>query len=245
MADHDLQGKVALVTGASKGIGEAIAMTLAEAGAEVVLLARSEEGLQRVQRQIQAQGGTAHIACADVTQEQEIIQAVDWVSQHLPHLDIVVNCAGIGVFGPLVETDTADWDRVMAVNVRGPFIVCRQTVPLMARTGAGCIVNVASVVAVKGYVNQGAYSASKHALLGMTKVLAQEVQKQGIRVHIVCPGGVDTELAGSARPDLDRSVLMTPQEVAAIVLFLVQQKGNAIVDQINLRRAVSAPWFSE
>ena len=108
----------------------------------------------------------------------------------------------------------------------------------------GCIVNVASVVGVKGYVNQGAYSASKHALMGLTKVLAQELQPNGIRVHMVCPGGVATDLVKQARPDLDTSDLMTAEEVAEVILFLARQRGRGIVDQINLRRASSAPWFS-
>ena len=131
----------------------------------------------------------------------------------------------------------------MAVNARGPFLMSREAIPVMAAGGGGSIVNIASVVGIKGYVNQGAYTASKHALMGLSKVLAQEVQPLGIRVHVLCPGGVDTEMAGQARPDLDRSQLMTPAEVAEVVLFLLQQRGRAVVDQINLRRASGSPWI--
>jgi 3-oxoacyl-[acyl-carrier protein] reductase len=245
MPNQSLAGRVALVTGASQGIGAAIACTLAEAGAGLFLTARSEEGLYHTRQRIVAMGRSADYACGDVTSEADVRQIVARVQEHCARLDILINCAGIGVFGPLLDTRVADWDRVMATNVRGPFLFCREAAPLMALNGGGCIVNIASVVGVKGYINQGAYTASKHALLGMTKVFAQEVQRMGIRVHIVCPGGVDTEMATQARPDLDRSELIKPDEVAAVVLFLVSQQGNAIVDQINLRRANGTPWFSE
>jgi 3-oxoacyl-[acyl-carrier protein] reductase len=103
-------------------------------------------------------------------------------------------------------------------------------------------VNISSVVGYKGYVNQGAYTASKHALVGFTKVLAQEVMADGIRVHLVSPGGVDTGLATSIRPDLDRSGLTTPREIAETVLFLLRQEGNAVIDEVNIRRPGKSPW---
>jgi len=242
---NPLSGKTALVTGASRGIGAAIAKSLAGAGGSIFLVGRSEPHLAQVQQSIQASGGSAMYGCADITSEDAIRQVVQQANAQLGRLDILINCAGIGVFGPLEHTRTEDWDLAMATNARAPFLFCREVIPLMARGGGGSIVNIASVVAVKGYKNQGAYTASKHALLGMTKVLAQEVQPLGIRVHIVCPGGVDTEMGSQARPDLDRAGLIAPEEVADVVLFLVTQKGNAVVDQINLRRANGIPWFSE
>lgn len=243
MTDQDLRGHVALVTGASRGIGKATALRLAQAGARLVLAARSEGDLTAVKAEIEAQGGTACVARGDIAQEEDVRAIVRTAFEAQGRLDILVNCAGIGVFGPLTETSTADWDRVMATNARGPFMMCREAVPVMARNGGGCIINVSSVVGVKGYTNQGAYGASKHALMGMTKVLAQEVQPLGIRVHVLCPGGVDTDLVAQARPDLDRSQLMTPDEVAEIILFLIQQRGRGIIDQVNIRRFSSAPWF--
>ena len=240
----DLAGQVALVTGASRGIGLAIALELAGEGAAVVLAARTLADLEIVREGIESTGGHAIVLPLDVAQEQQVRHVVGATEARYGRLDVLVNCAGIGVFAPLLETTVQDWDRVMAVNARGPFLLCREAVPLLARSGGGCIVNIASVVGVKGYVNQGAYTASKHALLGMTKVLAQEVAPLGVRVHAVCPGGVDTDLVAQARPDLDLSVLMAPKEIADIVLFLVKQRGNAIIDQINVRRASSVPWFT-
>ena len=242
MSENALVDKTAIVTGASRGIGKAVALALAAQGARVMLVARSEADLLGVRAEIEAQGGRAWVAPADVSCEEAVRAVAQQAREQLGHVDVLVNSAGIGVFGPLLNTSTEDWDRVMAINARGPFLVSREVVPLMP--AGGCIVNVASVVGVKGYVNQGAYSASKHALMGFTKVLAQEVQRLGIRVHVVCPGGVDTDLAKQARPDLDTSDLMTPPEIAELVLFLINQRGRAIVDQLNVRRANAAPWFS-
>jgi NAD(P)-dependent dehydrogenase (short-subunit alcohol dehydrogenase family) len=164
------------------------------------------------------------------------------VVQQWGRLDIVVNNAGIGIYGPLAEFSTEDWDRVMAVNARGAFLVCREAIPHLTKQISSFIVNISSVVGIKGYVHQAAYSASKHAVMGMTKALARELQADGVRVHAICPGGVDTEMAGQARPDLDRSVLISPDEVADVVLFLVTRSGNAVIDGVQIRRAASTPW---
>ncbi len=238
-----LPKKIAWVTGASRGIGRAIALALATEGAQVALMARSVSDLETVTQEITVTGGQARAFALDVSAPGSVQQATHKALVAMPTPSILVNCAGIGVFKPLIETSAQEWDRVMAVNARGAFLMCRAAAPAMIAAGRGCIINIASVVGVKGYVNQGAYSASKHALLGMSKVLAQELQPHGVRVHVVCPGGVDTDLGSDARPDLDRSALMQPEEIADLVVFLATQRGNAIVDQINVRRASSAPWF--
>jgi 3-oxoacyl-[acyl-carrier protein] reductase len=244
MTTDALRDRVGIVTGASRGIGRAIAVTLGRHGVKVVAAARTEQDLLSVCAEIESLGGEAMAVRTDMTSEEDIKQLVRAAVQRFGKLDIVINNAGIGVFGPLEETTTDDWDRVMAVNVRGPFMLCREAIPHLKRNpDVAWIINICSVVGVKGYVNQSAYTASKHALLGMTKVLAQEVKQHGIRVHAICPGGVDTALVAEARPDLDRSVLMKPEEIAEIVLFLLTRTGNAVVDQVNVRRATSDPWF--
>ena len=242
MHQRPLEGKVAIVTGAGRGIGRSIALTLARNGVRVSLAARTEAELQAVQSEIESFGGRAASFPTDVSREAEVISLVRNTVERFGRLDILINNAGIGIFGPLVETTTEQWDRIMAINARGPFLLCREAIPYLKKQEQAFIINIASVVGVKGYVNQAAYSASKHAVMGMTKALAKEVQSDGIRVHAICPGGVDTQLLSQARPDLDRAVLMQPEELADIVLFLVTQQGNAVIDEIHVRRAISTPW---
>jgi 3-oxoacyl-[acyl-carrier protein] reductase len=242
MNGKQLGGKVALVTGAGRGIGRVIAVTLAANGARVALAARSALELADLRAEIEGTGGEAACFETDVARETDVKAMAAGIEAHYGRLDIVVNNAGIGVFGPLTELSVDDWDRAMAVNARGPFLVCRETIPLLKQHRPSFIVNISSVVGVKGYPNQSAYGASKHALMGMSKALARELQPEGIRVHAICPGGVDTPMIGAARPDLDRSVLMQPQDVADVVLFLVTRTGNAVIDEVDMHRSQSQPW---
>ena len=242
MQDRPLEGNVAIVTGAGRGIGRSIALALAHGSARVSLAARTGPELRTVQAEIEASGGQAVSLPTDVSQESQVVTLVRSTVEHFGRLDILVNNAGTGVFGPLDKTTTEEWDRIMAVNARGPFLLCREAIPYLRQQEQSFIINISSVVGEKGYANQAAYCASKHALMGMSKALAKEVQSDGIRVHAICPGGVDTDLIRRARPDLDTSVLMRPEEIADIVLFLVTRRGNAIIDQVNVRRAASPPW---
>ncbi|NLE43390.1 MAG: SDR family oxidoreductase [Chloroflexi bacterium] len=242
MSQTELQGQVALVTGAGRGIGRSIALALARCGADVGLVARTVGELAVVRSHVEALGRRALVLPTDVAVEADVRVAVGDLVAHYGRLDILVNNAGFGEFGPLEHTSVAQWDRMMAVNARGAFLFCRESIPHLRARDNGRIVNIASVVGHKGYVNQAAYSASKHALVGMSKALAREVQADGIRVHVISPGGVDTGLIGDARPDLDRSVLMSPDEVAEVVVFLVTRRGNAVIDEIRMRRAASTPW---
>jgi len=242
MYDSKLEGKAAIITGAGRGIGRSIAHALAREGVRVALAARSADELEHVREEIETAGGKGTCFPTDTGNEQETVALVRQTVERFGRLDVLVNNAGMGVFGPLVETSTDQWDEVMRVNARGPFILCREAIPHLRKQTRPYIVNISSVVGVKGYENQSAYAASKHALMGMTKALAREVRDLGIRVHAICPGGVDTRLATSARPDLDTSILMQADEIADAVLFLVTREGNAVVDEIHLHRESSTPW---
>jgi NAD(P)-dependent dehydrogenase (short-subunit alcohol dehydrogenase family) len=155
----------------------------------------------------------------------------------------LVNNAGITHSGALSETASETWDRLMAVNARGPFLLCREALPLLREAPRGCIINISSVVGVKGYARQTAYTASKHALRGFSIALAEELRETRIRVHVVCPGGVATEMVSRVRPDIAPEELIAPEEIAELVLYLASHQGNAVMDEIRLRRATAAPWF--
>jgi 3-oxoacyl-[acyl-carrier protein] reductase len=238
-----LSGRVALVTGAGRGIGRAVALALAEQGVRMALAARSTAELERVRSEIQETGVEAAIFSTNLMDVEAPQQLVGAVIRAFGGLDILVNDAGTAVAKPISSTTVEEWDLLMAINARVPFLLCREALPHLKKSGRGRIVNIGSVVGYKGYVNQGAYTASKHALAGFTKVLAQEVMADGIRVHLVSPGGVDTQMANQMRPDLDRPGLTTPGEVAETVLFLLSQEGNAVIDEVNIRRPGKSPWI--
>jgi 3-oxoacyl-[acyl-carrier protein] reductase len=216
---------------------------LAREGARVALASRRAEDLHRVRDELAACGlPDALVVPTDMADEAAVVRLAQAVGVAFGRLDILVNNAGVALSAPVTETSAQDWDRLMAVNARGPFLLCREAIPLLSRS-RGLIFNVASVVGVKGYANQAAYTASKHALMGFTKVLAQEVKPLGIRVHAICPGGVATDMVRQMRPDIDAAQLIQPEEIADLIVFLATRKGNAVIDQVNLRRAASDPWF--
>jgi NAD(P)-dependent dehydrogenase (short-subunit alcohol dehydrogenase family) len=238
-----LASKVAMVPGASRGIGRAISIALAQEAATVVLAARSIQKLQETADQVTKAGGKAEIVVTELTEEESIKNLVKVTHEKFSRLDILVNNAGVTHSAKLEETTTEDWERCMQVNVRAPFILCREALGLLKKSQAGYIINIASVVGVKGYPLQSAYTSSKHALRGMTISLAEELKGSNIRVHLLCPGGVDTELVQKVRPDIKRDELMQPEEIAELVLYLVTHKGNAVIDELHIRRATSTPWF--
>lgn len=239
MADR-LKDKVALVTGASRGIGRAAAAALAGEGAQVVMTARDRGRLETAAAAI---GGQTTVAAADLSDEAAVLDLAAGITERLGRLDILVNNAGITLSAPLEATSALDWDRLMAVNARAPFLLCRQLLPLLKASPAGRIINISSVVGVKGYPLQSAYTASKHALRGMSIALAEELRDTPVRVHVICPGGVDTDMVGRVRPDIPKEDLIAPEEIAEMVLYLCTHTGNAVIDELRPRRHTSGPWF--
>lgn len=238
-----LAGKVAIVTGASRGIGRAISIAFAQEAATIVLAARSMPKLQETAELVQQAGGKAEIIITDLLRDESIKNLVRAVGDKLGRLDILVNNAGITHSSKFEETKTEDWLRCLQVNATAPFILCREALPLLRKAPTSYIINISSVVGVKGYPLQSAYTASKHAIRGMTISLAEELNGTNVRVHLICPGGVDTELIPQVRPDLKSEDLMRPEEIAELVLYLVTHKGKAIIDELHIRRSTSNPWF--
>lgn len=239
----NFQGKAALVTGGGSGIGKAIALALAREGAAVAVCGRTQSKLDEVVAAMIAEGSGKELGiAADVSVERDVHALVRQIEQDLGPIHILVNNAGIASFAPLWQLSVEDFDAMMAVNVRGAFLCCRAALPGMIERHGGAILNIASAAAVRPYSKQGGYCASKHALLGLTKVLAGEVQPYGIRVYALSPGGVDTPMARRARDDVNFAEWMKPEEVAQAALFLLNQDGVAVTDHLILRRAPSAPW---
>ncbi len=237
-----LAGKTALVTGAGRGIGRSVAVRLAGLGAQVIVSARTDGEITEVAGEIEGSGGKAVAMKTDVSEEREVEALFTRIQEEFGRLDVAVNNAGVGLFGPLENFPVEEFDRVLAVNLKGTFMCCQQAVQMMKPAGRGYIINIASVVGFKGYPGQSAYTASKHGVMGLTKSLANEVQEDGIRVSAILPGGVDTRLVRDARPDLDSACLLSPDDVAQAVEYLLSLSDQAAVDQIYIRRRSSQPF---
>lgn len=240
-----LEGKVALVTGSGRGMGRRIAIALASCGAQVTLSARTESELNAVQAEIESNGGRAISIPGDISVESHSIDLVAKTVASFGRLDILVNNAGIGAGGPWATTRTEDWDHVLAVNTRAPFILCREAIPHLQKQGRGHIINILSIGGVLCYENYGIYAVSKNALRALTITLSKDLRKDNIRVHAINMGAVDTPLLQKGlrtRPDIDPAKLVQPEEIAELVLFLVNWKGNGVIDEINIRRPDATYW---
>jgi len=237
-----LDGKVAVVTGAGRGIGKVIAQTLAAAGSQVVATARTGGEIDSLAEEITCAGGKALAVRADVTDEASVEKLFGVIDDKCGRIDILINNAGMGVFAHIVDCSSEDFDRVLAVNAGGTFLCSRAAFKRMIPQKSGYIINISSVLGIRAYVNQGAYTAAKHGVMGLTKTLALEGQPHNIRVSAILPGGVNTEMIRKSRPDLDASVLLEPDDIADAVMYLLSLSEKASVDQIYIRRRNSSPF---
>jgi len=237
---RQLEGKIALVTGASSGIGRASAFELARRGAKVVVAARRKGELDEVVQQIAAQGGEASAFVADVSKEADIKRLVDYTVQTYGRLDIAFNNAGTeGVFAPLIEQDSERFDMVFELNVRGVLNSMKYEAEVMLGQGSGSIINNASMGGLIGFANASVYIASKHAVVGMTKSASIEWFRQGIRVNALCPGLIETpfhhrgiwpsaEVQQQFAADTPAGRWGTAQEMATIVAFLASDDSSYV-----------------
>ena len=244
--------EVAVVTGAARGIGRRVALVLAEEGFRIVAndLATPEETLE----ELRSAGAKTLSVPGDVSDEAEVREIAGAVMEEFGRIDVLVNNAGISAIVPAEEMTLAEWKRTLAVNLTGPFLMCREFGKMMLERGSGSVVNVASVAGLLGVSDRAAYNASKHGLIGLTRTLAAEWGGRGVRVNAVCPGWVKTEMdeedqagGGYTDADIEGRVPMArfaaPEDVARAVAFLADPDWSGFVNGHTL--SVDGGWFAD
>jgi 3-oxoacyl-[acyl-carrier protein] reductase len=228
-----LAGQVALVTGASRGIGLAIARRLGQMGARVSLCARNAANLERAASGLGASGIQVLAVRSDVTRRDEVASLVSQTRRTFGPVDILVNNAGIGIFGPFQEQTEADWNAIVDTNLKSVFLASQAVAPEMIRRKTGHIINIASLAGKSTFANGAIYCASKWGLLGLTGCMAEELRAHGIRVSAVCPGSVATEF--SPHGGKDSSKMLQPEDVAHAVAALVTQAPGSFMSEVQMR----------
>lgn len=224
-----IQKKVAIITGAGRGIGRATALRFAREGARLALFSRTSETLEETAAQIHATGGEALAIRGDVAREEDVQALFKRVHETYGRVDILVNCAGVVAVKSFAEMDVETWDRVLNVNLRGTFLCCQLAFRQMQQQGGGVILNISSLSGVKGvekFPGLSAYNVSKAGVASLTEILAVEGKPHNIRVAAVSPGAVDTEMLRQAAPHLRAG--MTPEEMAEILLFMADDSGRVL-----------------
>ncbi|HTY77072.1 MAG TPA: SDR family NAD(P)-dependent oxidoreductase [Candidatus Bathyarchaeia archaeon] len=229
-----LGGQVALVTGAGRGIGRAVAVLFAREGARVVLAARTARELHAVQREIEAAGGTALAVPTDVRQEPAVAALVSQAVADGGRIDCLVTAAGLAAFAPVADLKTEDWDQLMAVNLRGAFLACRAVLPTMTAQKRGTIINIGSIVTSRTLPGSAAYTATKYALLGFSRVLAEEMRAHGVRVGVLSAGATDTPLWDAVPAPPDRALMLKADQIAEAALLMATLPPGATLEEMTL-----------
>ncbi len=237
-----LAGKVALVTGAGQGIGRATALALAGAGADVVVNDLRPEAAAETAAAVEKLGRRAHAVPADVAVVAEVDRLFEQAATTMGRLDVLVNNAGLDVTAPVEALEVGDWDRVVGVNLRGPFVLSRLAFPVMRRQGGGHIVNIVSTAGTRAWANAAAYHASKWGLLGLSRALVVEGRAHGIKVTAVVAGGMRTPFLLDRFPDLDPSRLQDPRAVAETVRFVLTLPDPTVVPEILVLPMQETSW---
>ncbi len=237
-----LKGKVALVTGGGGGLGQATCRTLAAAGAIVISADVSRDLAENVCGAIRAEGGRALPCRLDVTAEGQVEQVIDQVVAEHGRLDVLINNAGVDVTAPIEDLSVADWDRIIDVNLRGPFLMSRKALGVMRRQGSGHIVNIVSTAARRAWANASAYHASKWGLLGFSHALHVEARPHWVKVTAVIAGGMRTPFLTERFPDLDPGLLQDPANVAETIRFVLGQPAESVIPEIMVIPMRETSW---
>jgi 3-oxoacyl-[acyl-carrier protein] reductase len=229
-----LQNKVALVTGAGRGIGSAIALALATAGCRVVLTSRTAAHLDAVQRDIEGSGGQAVTVPADLACDEDVDRLLTESQKVFGAVDILINNAGWGKKSTIARANVHDWDQTLRVNLRAPMLLTRSVLPPMIERQGGAIINISSVSGKSGEAGSSAYAASKFGMIGFTQSLYEEVREYGIKVSVILPGFVDTPMIPPVK-HLDRSKMIRPEDVADAVLFVLKSSPTSCPVEMTIR----------
>ena len=236
-----LEGKTALVTGASRGIGKAIALKLAEEGADIAFFySNNEEKAKETIKELEAKNVKALGLKVDVSNSTEVTEAVKTIEKEFGSVDILVNNAGITRDNLLIRMSEEDWEDVLDINLKGAFLTTKAVARKMMKTRYGKIINISSIVGVKGNVGQGNYSASKAGVIGFTKSMAQELASRGIRVNAIAPGFIETDMTDVLKDEVKTEMLKNiplgnlgkPEDIANLVVFLASSKADYITGQV-------------
>jgi len=233
-----LDGKVALITGASAGIGRASALALAEQGANLVITARRAGRLQEIKSKVEKAGGRVVCIVGDASREDMAKKCVGAAVKTFGKLDILINNVGVGNYKELIDTSAKEYDEMVDTNVRSTFLFTRHTVPIMIKQGSGTILMISSMAGLYGFPGEAVYSATKFAQVGFAQSLDKELRPKGIRVGVICPGGVKTEFAlgkGRTRESVASSGMLDPEDVAGAVLLACTQSSNSRIIEIQMR----------
>ncbi len=228
-----LSGAVALVTGGSRGIGRAIAQRLAFLGASVAICGRDRAALEDSAKELAKTGARVYAQLADVTRSTNVADLVAKTEAALGPVTILVNNAGIGLFGPAHERTEADWDRVLDTNLKSVFLLSCTVVPSMIRRSSGDIINISSLAGRNTFAGGGIYCASKWGVIGLSGCMAEDLREYGIRVSVICPGSVVTEFSGRTRKNPSKA--LRPEDVAHAVEAIVTQGPQSFLSEIQLR----------
>lgn len=233
-----LAGSVCLITGASSGIGKASALALADAGANLVLIARREHRLDELVETIQSAGGRAIAVTGDAREEETAIRAISTAKEQFGTVNILINNVGVGNYKQLIDTSAEEYDEMMDSNVRSTFLFTRHAVPLMIEQKSGTILMISSMAGIYGFAGETVYCATKFAEVGFAQALDKELRPHGIKVGVICPGGVKTEFAlgkGRTEESVAQSGWLDPEDVAGAVLLACTQSSHSRIIEIQMR----------
>jgi NADP-dependent 3-hydroxy acid dehydrogenase YdfG len=238
-----LSGKVALITGASAGIGLACARSLAAAGAHLVVTARRQDRLDALAKECATGGVRVETVVGDAREEQTAVRSVKAATETFGRLDILVNNAGVGNYKNLVDTSADDYDDMMDSNVRSTFLFARHAVPVMIAAKGGTVLMISSMAGIYGFPGEAVYCATKFAQVGFAQALDKELRPHGIKVGVICPGGVKTEFAigrGRTEEKVAASAMLEPADVAGAVLLACTQSAGSRIIEIQMRTMAEA-----